>query len=808
MSLAILATLVSHWRRRPGQLLALIAGLAVATALWSGVQALNAEARASYDRAAAVLGGDQLAALVAADGGGIAPEDHVALRRAGWRVSPVIEGVWRPDGQRFRLLGVDALSLPPAALGGAGFETAGDLGGFLTPPYRVFASAGTIARLEAVPGAPGAVLAPDLPAGVLIADIALAQRLLSRDGRLDRLVIAPGQKPGIPPITAITGDRLERVAPQEEPELARLTDSFHLNLTAFGLLSFVVGLFIVHATIGLAFEQRRPMLRTLCAIGVSRGRLGGMMLLELGLLATIAAAIGMSLGYLMAASLLPDVAASLRGLYGAEVAGQLSLRPGWWAAGFAMTLAGTLVASAGAFWKLRALPVLATAQTEAWHGAQSRTLRLQGIAAALLALAAVALAVAGSGLIAGFALMGAVLIAAALALPGALAGVIKLLRGQVRGPVAEWFVAESRAQIGGLSLALMALLLALSVNIGVGAMVSSFRTTFLGWLDQRLAAELYVRGRDGTEAAEMETFLQARDDVLAVLPVQHTDMVADGWPYELFGIRDDAMYRENWPLVDATPDAWDSVAAGDGILLSEQFARRLELGPGDAFQPQPGWEARVVGIYPDYGNPLGQAITSEAELNTRWPDTPRENFAVRLVPGAAPGPVLSALESRFAPDPQQAVDQAALKSFSRDIFERTFAVTLALNVLTFAVAGLALLTSLLTLAGMRLPQLAPLWAMGLTRAQLGRLELLRALFLALLTAILAIPLGILVAWILLAVINVEAFGWRIPLRHYPGQWAALVVLAVLSAGIAAALPAGRLRRTPPALLLRVFADAR
>ncbi|MEM7614378.1 MAG: ABC transporter permease, partial [Pseudomonadota bacterium] len=736
--------------------------------------------------------------------------DYITLRRAGWAVAPVLEGVLRlEDGSRLRILGIDPLTLPPGTMSAVTLDTPEDLGAFLRPPYRIIAAPETLARLAPLDRFPQGIPDDGLPAGFAITDIALAEDLLNRPGTLSRLLIAPQQRPGLTPIDTLTEGRLTETAPQSDPELARLTDSFHLNLTAFGLLSFVVGLFIVNATIGLAFEQRRAMIRTLRAIGVSRSQITTGLIAELLVLGLISAALGMGLGYAMAATLLPDVAASLRGLYGANVPGQLTLRPAWWLAGFAMTLAGTFVAAGAGIWTLHRLPLLAAAQPRAWYVVQQQRLRWQALAALALAFAGIAAATLGSGLVAGFALMGAVLMAAALALPVILSAVITAAQSWVRGPIAGWFLAESRAQMGGLSLALMALLLALAVNIGVGAMVSSFRTTFLGWLDQRLAAELYVRGTDAAQATELEAWLLSRPEVTTVLPIQNTDLEAGPWPYELFGVRDDGLYRDNWPLIQATPDVWDRVADGTGILLSEQFARRLDLGLGDTLTPGgrgAPWSPEVVGLYPDYGNPIGQAVTSEEQLTTRWPDTPRLNFAVRL-----DGPVeavLSPLRDAFPLRPDQAIDQASLKAFSRDVFERTFTVTLALNGLTFAVAGLALMTSLLTLADMRLPQLAPVWAMGLTRARLAGLELARTLVLALLTAILAIPLGVLVAWILLAVVNVEAFGWRLPLSHYPGQWIWLVGLALLTGVLAAAWPARRLRRTPPALLLRIFSDAR
>ena len=108
-------------------------------------------------------------------------------------------------------------------------------------------------------------------------------------------------------------------------------------------------------------------------------------------------------------------------------------------------------------------------------------------------------------------------------------------------------------------------------------------------------------------------------------------------------------------------------------------------------------------------------------------------------------------------------------------------MTAALNAFTLGVAGIALLTSLLTLGNSRLPQLAPLWAIGITRRQLAAIELLKTMSVALITALLALPLGLLVAWCLIAVVNVKAFGWRLPFHVFPLQLLELLAVAMAAA---------------------------
>ncbi|NHX28211.1 ABC transporter permease, partial [Escherichia coli] len=169
------------------------------------------------------------------------------------------------------------------------------------------------------------------------------------DGQLSALIVT-GDVPGE------VAPGLRQLPPQSGGDMARLTDSFHLNLTAFGLLSFAVGLFIVHAAIGLGFEQRRAMFRTLRALGLPLRDLCLLLAAEVAILAVLAGLIGVALGYVVAAALLPDVAATLRGLYGAEVSGSLNLSPAWWLGGVAIALAGAAVAAGQSLWRLWRLP--------------------------------------------------------------------------------------------------------------------------------------------------------------------------------------------------------------------------------------------------------------------------------------------------------------------------------------------------------------------------------------------------------------------------------------------------------------------
>ncbi len=450
-----------------------------------------------------MLDQSELTQLVPRQGEAIAPATYAGLRRAGWNVSPVIEGEYRFGTVRLRIIGIDPLTMPATA---GGFEAAtSDLAAFLSDSGLLMVSQATALRLAGHTDMPLKVSA-DIPDGAGFVDIGVADRLLGKRGQLSRLVVALDQRPALPPIERLApGITIQ--PPGERPDVAQLTDSFHLNLTAFGFLAFAVGLFIVYAAIGLAFDQRRATFRTLRSLGLSLSSLTLLLITELLTLALVAGLIGVVMGYFVASLLLPGVAATLQGLYGASVPGTLSIRPEWWATGLGIAIAGTIVSSAQGLWRVYRLPLLTAAQPFAWARASARAIRLQLLVGSVLLAASVLLATFGHGLAVGFAVLGSLLLGAALVLPGVLAGGLVVLQKRSSGALAGWFWADTRQQLPALSLALMALLLALSANVGVGTMVSSFRLTFIGWLDQRLAAELYVTARNEEEAARLRAWL-------------------------------------------------------------------------------------------------------------------------------------------------------------------------------------------------------------------------------------------------------------------------------------------------------------
>jgi putative ABC transport system permease protein len=796
------SALLSHWRRKPMQLAMLLLGLSLATALWSGVQAINAEARASYARAASLLGQNRLFEIITREGTSIPLQTYVAMRRTGYRVSPVLEGDLRVGSLRLRLIGIDPLSLPKTAQPVA-LRSNDDVSRFLMAPGEWVVSQATADALRDQK-TPPLMVVQDVPFGTVFTDIGQAEQQLGQKGQISRLIVLPEQTIQQDALARFSPD-LRLKAPDGQGDLARLTDSFHLNLTAFGLLSFVVGLFIVYAAVRLAFEQRRATFRTLRSLGLSARALMLLLFMELLVFALLAGVAGVALGYLVASVLLPDVAVTLRGLYGADIPGTLAFRPQWWATGIVIAVLGTLASAGQSLWQVWRMPLLAAARPRAWALASERAWRFQSAGSAALFAATWVLVQVGDGLVAGFATLGTLLLASALALPVILVPLLKILQSAAKKPEMQWFFADTRQQLPGLSLALMALLLALATNVGVGTMVSSFRLTFIGWLDQRLAVELYVTATNDAESQRLQTWLAPKVD--AVLPIWSAQARLFGKPVDIHGVIDDVSYRQHWPIIAQVPGVWDQLANGQGVLINEQMMLKEHLHPGDPITLPGDWQTRIVGVYSDYGNPSGEVIIAQSELVRRFSDLSRLRFGVRVAPEKVSA-LRQSLMTEFGLPARNVVDQAEIKRRSLEIFEKTFAVTAALNVLTLGVAGIAMFASLMTLSGMRIAQIAPIWAMGVTRGNIILLELCRTLGLALLTMLAALPTGLALAWVLLAVVNVEAFGWRLPMHVFPAQWLSLAGLAMVAAFFAALLPLLTIAKLKPADLLKVFANER
>ncbi|MGB1310576.1 MAG: ABC transporter permease, partial [Leucothrix sp.] len=501
--------LFSHYWRHPWQALFLLSGLVAGVALWSAVQVINSHARASYSQADSLLGA-QIAFTIRARAGGVSHADYIALRRQGWtQLYPVIEArVLTQGGDLLPLIATDLFALP-------GNQSLGQLnvGGtdsswlsFIQPPYQAWYPAAVAESLAIKPGAslllkngralPPAVIADSENQGwQVLMDIGAAQHLLG-DNQFSYLGVSELEDEQVEQLQRQLPPSLMLEKNDQALDLAQLTESLHTNLTAMSLLSFAVGLFIVFNAVRFSLWHRQLTLRNLQLMGVDLKTLGVALFLESLFWSVLASGLGLLAGYLISLQLLPTLGASLDGLYGVTVGSNVLLSGVTLLFAWLMTLLGLLLALFWPMWQLSQQAVLPGSQLGSqWQSDVTARKRLL-FSGLVLALIAFMIYPFIKTVLWGFVLLGLVLFAAAWCLPTILAlGLSSLSSYLVKDakPLKVWLVSDGWAQLPSMRTAMMALLLALTCNLGVESLIGSFRTAFNSWLEQRLTADIYVR---------------------------------------------------------------------------------------------------------------------------------------------------------------------------------------------------------------------------------------------------------------------------------------------------------------------------
>ncbi len=810
--------------RHPVQTLLAILGVAVGVAVVVAVDMANASAREAMRHASERAAGAATHQIVGAGEG--VPEDLYRRLRVelGLRaVAPVVEGgATLADGRPLRLLGLDAFAEAPfrGYIGVGDDDGTGDLSALLVSPATVMLPQSEARRLGVEPGESVSLQTPTGTAevevvglleggetplqGLLFADIATAQELLGELGRLDRipLILEPADGAAVRALLP-TGVRLISAGARGN-SLVQMSAAFHVNLAALSLLALVVGLFLVFNTMSFLVVRRRRMLGTLRALGVTRTQVFAQILADSGVVALLGTLVGLPLGVLLATGLTDLVLRTVNDLYFQTVGG-FALQPLSPAKGAALGLPGTLTAS---------LPAAREAVGVTPREALSRSglERRARAAARLMALVGLGVLALGglilwlwSGLIAGFVGLFAVIIGAGLVAPMASLGLGVALARLSRGRAAARLIAGGAvAPLSRTGVAVAALAVAVASVVGVAVMIDSFRGSVVDWLQGSLRADFYVSAPGGLDDAHGRR-LRATAGVGDLSrsrwlrqPVAEGDLQIWALDPADAGMRGFDI-RQGDPA--RAPAAFLAVQA---VLVSEPFARDRDLAVGDELElatPAGERRFRVAGVFRDYGAVSGVAVMRLGLFRDLWrDDTPTAHGAY-----AAPGAELAAgnLEAAIPGTPGARFrDNRVVFERSLQVFDQTFVITSVLRLLAAVVAFVGVFGALMALQLDRAREYATLRALGLTRAQLGALVTGQSGLLGLAAGLLAIPLGLLLAWLLVTVINRRAFGWSMDFIVAAQPLLEGILLAVVAAVLAALYPAWRTAWRLPADGLR------
>ena len=834
-SMLLLAS-VRYAFRYPWQLLLALVGVGLGVAVVTAVDLSIISSRLAFERSHAAIAG-RATHVVRAEPVGVAETLYAELRRKGLRarLAPVVEGYVSFPGEAprtLRVLGVDLFAETPFRTHFTATATSGWLNDFLTRPHGVLMSAEGADSLELVVGdrfevrtggrpsslvllgliEAAAGLGETALADLLVMDIASAQELFDRIGVLSRIDVSlDGDAEREALLAALPPGVLLDTAGRRHEVAGQVARAFELNLRMLGLLSLVVGMFLIYNTMAFSVVRRRRLVAHLRMIGVTRREVFTLVIAEALALTTLASAAGFAFGVLLAQGLLDLVTRSLTDHYFVITVSEVHPGLSDLLKGLGLGMGtGLLGAAAPALEATRVAPRIA-AQGSTLETRMRRLMPLAiGLGGCCLGSGAILLAWPTRDPQAGYAALIAFVLGCVLLAPGASRGILHAAWRLARrrgGMLATIATRGAAAGLARSAVAVAALMVALAATVGVGVMVDSFRRSVEVWLDRTLRADLYL----GVPGRGWERVLppSLADAVLALSTVEEVSLGrvlpvdTHLGPARLFVLEMAQRSYAGFELLEGDPEGvWPAFDALDAILVSEPYSWREGVHAGDGIGlVTPAGERRfeVVGVFRDYESSRGTLLMSRASFLRHWPDRGVSGIGVYLRPGWDAEEAAKRIRGLLPGDreillrPRQSIRQASL-----EVFDRTFTITGVLRLLACTVAFLGVLSALLALSLERAREVAVLRTMGLTRGEVFAVVQGETGLLGLIAGILSVPVGLGMALLLILVINRRSFGWSMSVHIDPALCFQTFGLALLAALLAGLLPAWRMARRAPA----------
>ncbi|RPJ34073.1 MAG: ABC transporter permease, partial [Planctomycetaceae bacterium] len=655
-----------------------------------------------------------------------------------------------------------------------------------------------------------------------IMDIAAAQLLFQSIGRLDRieLVTTPDRPLDdiVASMRAVLPPHLVVQRPaQRTKQVENMVWAFQLNLSVMSWVGLLVGMFLIYNTIAFAVAQRRREIGIYRALGMTEWRVAGLFLMEAGLLGLLGGLLGGLGGVWLAGILVSLVSRTISDLYAPIASGGLILSMDMLTlvAVAKGVLLGTVVSMVGALGSSveagRTVMVRALAPGDYESTHQLRAGLLGWISLLLFVLAGLCslMGPVGDlplfGYLATICLLGALSCLAPLCIQALgmrrprLESKTMMLGGSLRLIAAD----QAARHPGRNAVTVSALMVGLSIMIGVAVMVRSFRDTVEVWVDETVMADLIVapqswlQGKQAGQASRAlpgtwRSTLSAIDGIAAVDTVRDVSVDVTGQPVALVSrdLRLHAQRSRYLMLHGDSSAALQRAAETGGVLLSEVLANRLRLREGDKIPittPAGPAVVSVEGIFYDYATDGGKMVMDRTWYQQQWHDDRVTVFSIYLAPGADAEHVRQSIVTHVAglngmTVPPLVIRNHELRQEILEIFDRSFVLTYVLEAIAVLVAMLGIVNTLVTAVLERRREFATLRAIGAGTRQVERLVLWEAAYLGLIGAVLGVVGGLLLALVLIHVINKQSFGWTIQMT-FPGG----VILQAVGLALTAAL---------------------
>ena len=646
----------------------------------------------------------------------------------------------------------------------------------------------------------------------IVMDLAAAQHALARYGRIDRVLLKVPETPRLEEWQ----QRLQGVLPtgvEVRPqgtgtnESRRMLAAFRWNLRLLSYISLVVGAFLIYNTISVSVVRRRPEIGIVRALGASRGLILSAFVGEAACFGLAGALIGLPLGRFMATGAVRLMAATVESLYVSSRPGAIELNA---ASVFLALVIGVGVAIASAYSPAREAsqvsPVEAMARGRREYDVRvykARDLWLALVLGLAAAAASRAPAVAGKPF---FGYLATILLvaASALAMPAfvdALTSFSSKLLGELFGVEAMLASRSLAASLRRTSVLVGALSTAIAMMTAVGVMVGSFRQSVVLWMSDQLPADLYLRPAGSPAADRHPTIspglaeeITKLSGVVAVERLRAYEIRYQGMPATLASADLDVLDVIRWyphseflsgrPQQQVLPELHNS----NTVVVSEPFSYKHHLKAGDFITLSLGETQavfRVADVYYDYSSERGSILVDRKTMLRYLPDPAPSNLAIYVSPDAQLETVRTEIEKATAGHRVLLFSNRDLRAEAIRIFDRTFAITYALEAVAVIVAVMGIAGALLALVIDRRRELGLLRFLGAATGQVRKLILVEAGLLGLLANLAGLALGFALSLILIYVINKQSFGWTIRFH-----WPVGILLGALTFVYAATVLAG------------------
>jgi putative ABC transport system permease protein len=643
---------------------------------------------------------------------------------------------------------------------------------------------------------------------LILMDIAQAQRLFGLPGQLDRVDLIVTDDSSFRSRWA-AGFHIQS-SQQRRATLSDLLRAFRLNLQALSLLALFVGVFLVYNTAMFAVVSRRRDAGILMSLGARRREIIFAFLAEILLLGALGGALGGILGYLLSRFLTELVAGTISNLY-------FFLRPAapaW--SGWILLLSVFLGCGAsllGAFFPLAELARVDPVQALRGRIASRGVKRSAGKAAlAGLGVLGISLAILyfSVHVYVGFASSFGLLIGASL-----LTGLTLIHLGpslkwglhRLSGLAGRMAAGNIRQNLGRTAVAVAAFMVALSMSVGLGSMIGSFRDSLVWWMGTQLQGDLYVGKIPEFEVPEaFYKEVRSWPGLGGVDPYRNVQIDYQGLPVYVSAVNASVLQKYTlFGWLKGGNENWEPVKKGAAII-SESFSRRFQVRAGDRITLRGAngpVQLTIAAVFYDYTSEHGVIMMDRSTYLRIFEDHTINSLAVFVDAG-------NPRRQELLREVRRRAESLGLPVATRDqlhgsilnVFDSTFAVTRSMRILAIIVAFFGIAGALLTLFMERQREFGIYRALGFSTRQVAGMTLMEGLGMGIVSFLLSTGVGTVLSLLLIRVINLRSFNWTIFFHFSWEPYLLAAATAILASLGAAAYPIWKVYRTYPQMQIR------